>query len=167
MRRDDVERVRYLCVARLDGATRAFFWESDGSATDQIVVDVDGFVITYPSELAAREAASGPWTLSTEGASEYDLDAIETWCESDAAVRDSHGLLNAWNLFIDLPRGDNLFRAADARALGLYDKLFQSCNLPWMTAPGEDYVPVWLAAEVAMLKRLLRLGLAEFRARVR
>ena len=76
-------------------------------------------------------------------------------------------MLDAWNLFVDLPEGDNLFRAADARSPALYDKLFHACNLPSMTRPGEEYVPVWSASETAALKHLLLLGLAELRARFR
>ena len=145
-----------------------FLWESAGSDLDQVVLDPNGLAITYTSELAAREAAAAEsWTLSAEDASDYDLDAIETWCKSEGDVRDSNALLDAWNLFVDLPKGESLLRAADARALNLYDKLFQSCNLPSMTSLEEHYVPLWTVSEVAALKHLLRLGLAEFRTRVR
>ena len=68
---------------------------------------------------------------------------------------------------MDLPGGENLFRAADTRALSLYDKLFRGCNLPSLTPPGEDYEPVWTVPETTALKQVLLLGLAEFRARVR
>ena len=85
-----------------------FLCESDSSGLDQIMVDRDGIVITYASELAAREAAEARSSaLSSQDASKYDLDAIETWCESDDDVRDRDALLNAWNRFTDLPRGDS------------------------------------------------------------
>lgn len=92
---------------------------------------------------------------------------IDSWCRSSAAVHDCSVLLNAWNLFVDLPQCDSLFSAADSRALSLYDKLFNGCNLPSMIVAGDHYEPVWASAEVATLKRLLLLGLAELRARFR
>jgi hypothetical protein len=75
--------------------------------------------------------------------------------------------MNVWNLLIDLPGAESLFRGADARALGLYDKLFRGCNLPSMTTEGVHYEPVWTASETASLKQLLLLGIAELRARFR
>jgi hypothetical protein len=137
---------RYLCAATLGGITRVLVSDSE-----HFLFDTDGFVMT----------AAGGTEIT------YDLDAIETWCRSDDGVRDNRALLDAWNLFVDMPDGDSLFRAADARAIGLYDKLFHSCNLPSMTPPGREYVPVWLASEVAALKQVLLLGLAELRIRVR
>ncbi|MBA3453348.1 MAG: hypothetical protein H0T42_09680 [Deltaproteobacteria bacterium] len=163
-----VETVRYLCVALLDGIQRLFLWESDDETDDRVALDEAGFLLCFPSEFAARaatQAESRP--VSSEAPSVYDLDAIEAWCRSTATVTDCRRLLNAWNLFGDLPRNDNLCASADARNNSLYDKLFAGCNLPAMTPPGEEYVPMWTSAEIAALKRLLLLGLAEFRARLR
>jgi hypothetical protein len=131
-------------------------------------VDEEGFVRSFPTGAAAVVAAAADrWTVSPEDASTYDLDGIEAWCRSNTDVRDCRALLNAWNLLVDLPGGENLFRAADARALGLYDKLFRGCNLPSITSPGAHDEPVWMAPETAALKHVLLLGLAEFRARFR
>jgi hypothetical protein len=157
------EAVRYLCVARLDGIDRVFFWESDNEGNDRVALDDEGFVRAFPSETVAREASHA----SSEEPSVYDLDSIAAWCRSSDEVADCRALLNAWNLFGDLPRGENLFAAADVRANQLYEKLFMGCNLPSITPPGEEYVPSWTASEVATLKRLLLLGLAELRARLR
>lgn len=162
------DAVRYLCAARLDGTDRYFLWESGDDAPDRVVLDDAGFVLTFPGEQAAREAPSvESEAVSPEQTAVYDLDAIETWAKSTAEVRDCSELLNAWNLFGDLPRGENLFGEAAARANLVYDKLFWGCNLPAMTPPGEHYVPIWSASETAALKRLLMLGLAEFRGRIR
>ena len=158
------DAVDYVCIVRLDGIDRFLLWEDDDSTT-RVVIDVDGFAIAFPSEAAARAVAQR--RISPEEASRYDLDAIEVWCRSDADDGDYSQLLNAWNLFIDLPEGENLFRAADARARSVYDKLFRSCNLPSMALPGEHFVPTWTASELASLKHLLLLGLAELRARLR
>lgn len=160
--------VRYLCVARLDGAYRVFLWEGEDPGPARVVVDEEGFVRSFPTTAAACEAAAAQrWNVSSEDPAVYDLDGIERWCRSDADVRECSELLNVWNLFVDLPGSENLFRAADARALGVYDKLFGGCNLPSMTPPGERYEPAWTAAETAALKQVLLLGLAEFRARLR
>ncbi len=161
------EAIRYVCVAQLDGSRRFFFWESGDDAPDRVVVDQDGIVLAFPSEFAAREAASAEGQgVSSEDATVYDLDAIDAWCKASAEVHDCSELLNAWNLFGDLPRGNNLFGAADRRAEVIYDELFRGCNLPAITPPGVHYVPGWSASELAVLKRLLLLGLAEFRARL-
>jgi hypothetical protein len=162
------EAVRYLCVARLSGDERVFLWKGEDPGPAGVVVDDKGFVLSYSSDAAAIEAAlANGWNVATEEPTAYDIDAIERWCRSDAGVRDCTELLNAWNLFTDLPGGENLFRAADARALALYDKLFRACNLPSMTPPGEHYEPVWTSSETTALKHLLLLGMAEFRARFR
>ena len=162
------ETVRYLCSVRLDGAEKIFFWDSGDGAPDQIVLDDAGMVLAFPSEPAAREACrSTEHVLSSEPATHYDFDAIRAWCASTAAVPDCAMLLNAWNLLGDLPHAENLFAGANVRANDVYDKLFLGCNLPAVTPPGEQYVPTWNASEIADLKRLLLLGLAEFRARFR
>ncbi len=162
------DAVRYLCVARLDGSKRVFLWEDEDPGPARVVVDEQGFVRLFASEADARKTPSAEgFSVSAEEASAYDFDAIATWCRSDAAIRDCSPLLNAWNLFIDLPGGENLFRAADSRALGLYDKLFRGCNLLSTTPQGEHYEPVWTAAETAALKHLLLLGVADLRARFR
>jgi hypothetical protein len=157
------EANRHVCVARLNGKDWYFLWESGGTDPDRVVLDDAGFVMAFRSEQAAREAG----TVSPDRTAVYDLDAIESWCKSVAEVRDCSELLNAWNLLGDVPRGENLFGEADARATSIYDKLFWGCNLPAMTPPGEHCVPSWSAAETAALKRLLLLGLAEFRERLR
>ena len=162
------EAVRYLCVARLNGADRVFLWEGEDPGPARVIVDEEGFVRSFPTTAAAQQAAAAQrWEVSPEAPCMYDLDGIERWCWSGADIRDCGELLNAWNLFVDLPGGENLFRAADARALGVYDKLFGGCNLPSITPPGARYEPAWTAAETAALKQVLLLGLAEFRARLR
>lgn len=111
----------------------------------RVVVDDKGCVLSFSSLAAAMDAAqANGWPVASEEPSAYDIDGIEEWCRSDAGVHDCTGLLNAWNLLVDMPGGKNLFRA---RARGLYDKLFRGCNLPWMTPPGENYAPVWTASE--------------------
>lgn len=150
--------MRYVCIARLDGTSIVFLWES-GDAPDRVVLHDDGAILAFPSELAAR-ADSSP-----EAAAVYDLDAIEAWCNSNEPPRDCNALLNAWNLLGDLPRGD-LFARADAAADAVNRKLFHACNLPAMK-PGEHYVPRWEAAELEALRHVLLLGLAEFRGRLR
>ena len=160
--------VCYLCVARLDGIDRYFFWESGDDTRDRVVLDNDGLILAFPSERIARETGSVcGLAVSSQEATVYDLDAIETWCKSTAEVLECSWLLDAWNLFGDMPHGENLFAGAARRATAAYDKLFRGCNLPSMTPPGQHYVPAWSASETAALKRLFVLGLAEFRARLR
>jgi hypothetical protein len=162
------EVIRYLCIARVNGADRVFLWEGEDPGPARVVLDEEGFIRSFTTSTAARDAAAAQgWDVSSEDPAVYDLDGIERWCQSSADVRDCSELLNAWNLFVDLPSDETLFPAADARALGVYDKLFGGCNLPSMTPPGEHYDPAWTLAETAALKQVLLLGLAEFRARLR
>ena len=159
--------VCYLCVVRLDGAERVLLWGTDEIGADRIAVDPEGVLLVFPSERAARDVgAIEGWSISPEQAASYDFDEIERWCRSDDGIADCAPLLNAWNLLVDLPEGEGLFRAADARAIAVYDKLFRGCNLPAMMTGEERYVPVWANSEITALKHLLLLGLAELRARL-
>jgi hypothetical protein len=160
--------VRYLCSVRLDGVYRIFLWDSGDDGFDRVVVDDQGMLVEFPSESAAREARRpAGYELSPEPVTHYDLDTVQSWCASSTASLDCATLLNAWNLLGDLPHGENLFTYADERAMGVYDKLFFGCNLPAITPSGRYYVPTWTASEITALKRVLQLGLAEFRARLR
>jgi hypothetical protein len=142
---------RYRCIARLDQRDRRFSWDGDDGDDDRVVVDDDGYVI---------EADDG------EGeATIYDLDAIEAWCRSSESVRDSSPLLNAWNLFIDIPDANALFKVVDAGSLGIYDKLFR--ETPTASLVGGSPDARWSDTELATLRRVLLLGLAELRARLR
>jgi len=162
------EAVRYLCVARLNGIDRVFLWEGHEPGPSRVVVDAGGLIRSFPTAAAAAEAvALEQWNVSPEDPQLYDLDRIEGWCRSEAAVRDFSELLSGWNLLLDLPDGENVFRAADARARGLYDKLFKSCNLPSMTSSAGHVEPTWTQSETAALKHVFLLGLAEFRSRFR
>lgn len=162
------EAVRYLCVARLNGVDRVFLWEGHDPGPSRVVVDEDGLVRSFPTVAAAAEAAAHEeWNVSPENAALYDLDCVERWCGSESAIRDCNELLNAWNLLVDLPGGENLFRSADARALSVYDKLVRSCNLSSISSPAEHHEPAWTETETAALKHVLRLGLGDFRARFR
>jgi hypothetical protein len=158
---------RALCVIQLDGVLRVLLWESD---PDRIVLDGDGYIVSFPDEATAREdAALHGWPVRDEVPTLYELDGIERWCKSAETSFEWRLPLNAWNLFLDLDVGEKLFRAADRRLLaaGTYDKLFQACNLPSTTPEGQHYVPIWNAGELAGLRQLLLLGLAELRAHLR
>jgi hypothetical protein len=142
---------RYACIARLDGTERVFFWETGGNQPDRVVLhtnDVSGASLSEPPTV-------------------YDFDVIEAWCKSTDDTVDCPTLLNAWNLLGDLPGVGKLYASADARSDAIYEKLFAGCNVPSMTTPGNEYSPAWQSFEVAGLKRLLLLGLAELRARFR
>jgi hypothetical protein len=116
----------YVCIARLDGDERSFMWQGEDPGPARVVVDPGGFVLSFGSVATLYEmATSNGWNVSDEEPTFYDLDAVAAWCKSDASLKDPSPLLNAWNLFVDLPRGEGLFSAADSRALGLYDVTVQ------------------------------------------
>lgn len=161
-------RSSYVTQFRIDGLDRFVWWESGDENPDRIVLDETGFVRTFASDIAAREAALADGRrLSTENSPLFDFDAVDAWCRSGDTVHDCSALLNAWNMLGDLPRDEKLFARADTRAKAIYDKLFFGCNLPSITPPGEQYVPTWTEPELALLRHVLQLGLAELRARLR
>ena len=160
--------VVYLCIVRLDGVENYFYWESADGTPDRVVLDEAGMVVAFPSEQVAREAHRLTGRLvSSDPPAIYDFDALLEWCKSGAGVRDCPAILDAWNLLGDLPHDGNLFAGADARANDIYEKLFLGCNLPAVTPTGEHYDPTWSSSETVELKRLVLLGLAEFRVRLR
>jgi hypothetical protein len=162
---DESEVIRYVCRVRLDGLDHVFLWESGGAKPDRVVLDDNNRIWTFASEQAARDTTTSR-TVSSDDAADYDADAVDSWCRSNADMVACRPLLALWNLFTDLPNRADLFVALDKRANGIYDKLFAGCNLPAITAPGDHYVPTWNATELQLLKRLLLLGIAEFRSRL-
>jgi hypothetical protein len=155
--------MRYVCSARVRGKDWVFLWEGDGDVGDRIIADDHGHVIVYQSELAARQSES----ISPDPVTRYDFDAIERWCNSSDQIQEFTQLLNAWNLLVDMPTDEaSLFRAADRRAISVYEKLILACNLPSITRPGQEDRTPWTHVEIDELRRVLMLGLAEFRARL-
>src|SRR4051794_31251186 len=117
------DTVRHLCVARFGGTDLFFLWDS-GGASDQIVVDDAGVVLTFQSEDGAREAArSEARVVSSERPTRYDFDALQDWCQSSADVHDCSTLLDGWNMLGDLPHSENLFAGADVRSNHVFEKL--------------------------------------------
>jgi hypothetical protein len=160
--------ILYLCIVRLDGVERVLSWESYDGTPDQVTLDDEGMILAFPSEQIARNAHQLTGRLvSADAPAIYDFDATLDWCKSDAEVRDCRPILDIWNLLSDLPHDRNLFAGSDGHANDVYEKLFFGCNLPAITPPGEQYEPTWSRSETAEIKRLLILGLAEFRARLR
>ena len=161
--RQAMERVaQYLCSVRLQGRDRVVLWETSEGGADRVVVDDTGGVVSYASEAEARNAVAA---ISGEPASFYDLDAVAAWCRSGDLRVDCSTVLDTWNFLADVPHDRDQFAAAEAHAAALYDKLFHGCNLPAMGASPGEYVPTWSPSEVAALKRLLALGITEFRSR--
>jgi hypothetical protein len=157
------DTTRYLCRARLKGGERIFLWETNGR--DRVVLDEAGDVVSFSSEAEAREAVAGFVRLSDEAPAPYDFDAIQAWCLSGDEAVDCENVLNMWNLLNDVPGMQELFSTAESHADAIYDKLFHGCNLPAMGATPGEYVPSWTRAEIVDLKRLLLLGLNDFRMR--
>jgi hypothetical protein len=157
------DATRYLCRGRLKGGERIFLWETNDR--DRVVLDEAGDVISFATEAEAREAGLALVGIADESSAFYDFDAIEAWCHSLDEAVDCPNVLNMWNLLNDVPGVHDLFAAAESRADAIYDKLFHGCNLPAMGASPGEYVLEWTSTEVADLKRLLLLGLNDFRVR--
>ena len=160
-------RTHYLCGLLFEGRRLFFLWFSDDH--DGLEQASSGTVLTFPtSDAALAYARQRGLQVEPDPPALFDFDAIARWCErpSPLTIR-CDDFLNAWNLLGDLrPEADSIFRAADRRGTPIYDKLFFGCNLPSITPKGEQYAPTWSDLEVQELARVLRLGLAEFRARL-
>ncbi|WP_019502454.1 hypothetical protein [Pseudanabaena sp. PCC 6802] len=154
---------RYLCRGRLEGGERIFLWETNDR--DRVVVDEAGDVVSFATEAEALEARATSAGISSEPSAFYDFDAIQAWCHSRNQAVDCPAVLNIWNLLNDVPGVQELFSAAESRAAEIYGKLFHGCNLPAMGASPCEYVPEWTSAEILDLKRLILLGLNDFRMR--
>jgi len=155
----------FPCLFRLGGADHYVIWYSDDR--DGLLRE-NGRVVAFAS-LTALHAYASQRGLEMQRAevARYDWDSIERWCDTPVASGIAAGaFLDAWNIVVDtLPPSDepSLFSHADSRNAALYEKLFRANNLPAMTAPGAEYYPVWIRAEVEALARVLRLGVAEVR----
>jgi hypothetical protein len=164
--------VAYLCLAHLDGRDLYFLWHTDveGDTPDQVLKDVDGHILAFASETAARSHAPGDvLRLEDDAPVAYDLDRIAEWCERPwSSPVDCEELLDAWNLFMDLGAAPSptfsLFRASQAESHELYEKLFFGSNLPAVTPEGEHYRPSWLGDELMRLSSIVGLGLQVFRS---
>jgi hypothetical protein len=166
------QTVLYLCVARIDGSDVTFAWASGGADADRVVLTNSGAILTFESPQAARAALLAErHAVAADEPAFHDFDELLRWCKSSAGISSAGisscpGLLRLWNLLADLPREGSLFGAAETRARRAYDKLFWGSNHPAITPPGEHFTPTWTALETAKIKRLLLLGVAEFRGRL-
>jgi hypothetical protein len=159
------ESVVYLCRGRLDGRDFIFFWKSDKS--DAVLTDNVGAILAFSSEAEAREQAQRRiGVVAPEPAPMYDFDRVREWCVSVDTTVDCHLLLDTWNILSDVPHQRSLFDEADARVDVIYEKLVIGCEIPALTVSGKSSPPSWSASEIAALKRLLLLGINEFRSRV-
>lgn len=160
-----------LCLLRLAGQAGYFVWTTDreGDAPDAVVV-VDGQIPVFERASAAHAFARGRGLIQEETAPTlFDFDRLATWCrQPDVVAVDCEGLLNAWNLFGDIPRetDSNLFAHVDRGANHVYDKLFWGNNIPAVTPAGESYTPEWSSAELTLLRQVVELGLNDFANRV-
>lgn len=69
-------------------------------------------------------------------------------------------LLDAWNLFIDVSASLQIKLEENQKInKKLYDKLFWGCNLPSMSPPGEEYIPIFTQKECKRLAGILDRGL--------
>lgn len=61
------EPIRYLCVARLNGTERVFLWEGEDPGPARVIVDEQGFVLSFSSIATAMEAAqANGWNVASE-----------------------------------------------------------------------------------------------------
>jgi hypothetical protein len=99
-----------------------------------------------------------------------DFDKVAAWCGSPTAGSiEPTAFLNAWNMLedahgfrLEVPLHD----VSSQRAGKIYDKLFFANNLPAVTPRGASYEPIWSEAEIELLSRIYRFGLAELRASI-
>lgn len=165
------KRIAYVCVVRWTRDLH-FLWLTCDSGADRVVTDDEGHVLAFLSDREARRHAAKFADVALESPFPYDLSALHAWCDTpNTTTLDVELMLNAWNLFTDLPlqRSHSVVSAFafKAEAAGaLYEKLFWANNLPAATPMGAHFVPQWSDDEIAGLSTLMRLGIAEFLTRI-
>lgn len=157
------ERTYFAVPYRLDGSTRYFIWYSDEKdgvllidserlATFSSISDVDGFL------------SRGGLVLDPEECSVYDFDSIARWLsDPKGGTLDCESMLNAVNMFTDIAHSTFGAMDEDNEFSVIYDKLFWGSNIPAVTPEGEHFIPVWSSDEIAVLARVLSVGLSGFR----
>ena len=161
----------YIYPLILEGKQLHLLWRDGDDGPDEVLVEDDGCIALYSSEALARDAAPEGDEVATESGREtLDLDKLSAWCRRPVAETvDCHLVLDAWNLFSDVPdiRNDPSFRALEMGANKQYEKVFFGCNLPAVTPEGEHYVPTWSEAEIQKIRDVLVAGFERFQSRVR
>lgn len=159
----DEGREYYLCRLRFGRRDRYVIWFTD--KIDGFVRRDDGRLLTAasPDAVAAAAAAMG-LTLRPEAPAVYEFDALEEWCRSpEVEGVDCNAFLNAWNFFDDLAdlhgRPNSAFAKLSRSADTTYDMLFDGCNLPSVTTPGEEYEPSWSSWELSQMCAVFEAGL--------
>jgi hypothetical protein len=157
------ERTHYVCRVRLDGVDRFVIWFAD--EVDGLVRSADGRVVrTRSAETLAESAVDLGVTLRPDAPAVYDFDAIDRWCRSPVAEDViCNAFLNAWNFFGDVAERDSRpeseFALLDREADLTYEMLFEGCNLPSVTKPGDEHHPSWSAWELDQMRVVFEAGL--------
>lgn len=154
----------YRCLIRFRQRDRYALWYTN---------DVDGFVLRRgkipvfgSEEELERFAGQQEVVLEPEEPEVHHLDLAAQWVQTGVGAGVNCSVFNSvFNLCLDA-----------AAALGqpaswerpefnrIYDKLFWGCNLPAVTPPGREYVPLWSLEELAILRDVLRKALDQFLA---
>ena len=134
-------------------------WVAGEDGGDDRVVTEAGRLRVFAdiAGLAGVVTAGGATVVEDETVRVYDLTRVQTWANSASTHVECSTLLDMWNLAEDIGRSVGKdFDATGRRASRIYDKLFWGCNLPVVTPPGREYVPLWSPAELAKLRRIMR-----------
>ena len=152
-----------------------FLWHTDespsGSQPDGVLLDEAGRLLTFTSlaDLQGFAHRRGLSLDSNVNAEPLDLDAVQRWLGAARRTTvDCQEFLNAWNLFSDFAStvDGKLRHIDDQKEVRIYDKLFWGNNLPALTPPGKEYVPLWTRSEVARLRNVLNKGMQLFLSRL-
>ena len=153
----------YALWYRLDQSDGYLIWFSDD--VDGVITRPDGTIPSFDAQAQLNIYASdNQLGVAPMEPLLHDLDAVVSWLgHSLSANVDTTTCLTAWNLFTDCSASVNGdFDADHKRTKGIYNKLFWGNNLPAVTPPGEEYIPVWADDERLLLQEVLCDGLQLF-----
>ena len=98
--------------------------------------------------------------LDSEEITEYNLDDINKWCNSNDMMVDCNDIINYWNIFSDASKSINQSFSGDiAKMNSIYEKLFYGNNLSSINLPEKSYEPIFSDEEVATIKSILQEGI--------
>lgn len=134
-------------------------WYEDKNGND-CVYALNNMVQTFETECIAHKRAEA-LGLNCAGDCLYDADRLKRWIEAHEKTVDCGFFLEFWNLFGDVAYsvGMRFEPVRTRRSNRVYNKLFFGLNLPAVTPPGKEYVPLWTKKERKLLRSLMSFGL--------
>lgn len=92
---------------------------------------------------------------------EYNLDRLLDWIESQEVEVDCKFILDCWNIMSDISSSVHSdFIGDEEGMLDIYEKLFYGNNLPCINRSGKLFMPVWSMEEIQKIYKVMEQGMS-------